>query len=87
MTNLQSNQSVSSALHFHWHNFYPFVLFLITLPYHVIFHKQEYGHTIKGFILCDDPCGFCYDKGLRYGMHCEDCYNYIRQATLRRISS
>lgn len=67
---------VCSLLHFKYHSIKLWFEFYLTLPYHVIFHKQEYGFR-HGFILCEEPCGHCIDMGISYGMHCEGCYNRL----------
>ena len=88
LTKLHSNQTVSNALHFKVYRIKLWLEFLITLPYHILFHRMdEYtydytGWTIKGFILCS--CGHCIDMGMNYGMHCEKCYNRVTQVTERR---
>jgi len=65
---------IHTNLHTFLHDIYRHVVFLIRLPYHVIFHHQEYGHTVRGFILCDEPCGYCYDGGYAC-MNCHRCYD------------
>ena len=46
--------------------------FLLRLPKHLIFHNQEYGWNWE-FILCDEPCGYCFD-GFYDSLDCQKCY-------------
>lgn len=70
---------MSELLHHKLHEFYGWLGFIIRLPYHYIFHNQEYGHNLH-FILCD--CNYCYDGGY-YCMNCRRCYDFVTQVTLR----
>ncbi len=70
---------IHTNLHYNFHDFYRHLQFWIRLPYHLIFHKQEYGFN-RHFILCDEPCSYCFDAGYA-DMNCKRCYengNWIR---------
>jgi len=69
----------SSWLHFKWYNFYNWLSFIVQLPYHLIFHEQEYGWTAKGYIICS--CDYVVDTGVTYGMHCDKCWNRLTRKT------
>ena len=68
---------MSEFLHHKLHEFYGWLGFIIRLPFHYIFHNQEYGHNLR-FILCD--CNYCYDGGY-YCMNCKRCYDFVTQRT------
>lgn len=65
----------NSSSHLLLHSIYNRLIFLIQLPYHLIFHKQMYGFN-RGFVLCEEPCGYCYDA-YYHQMGCEQCYCII----------
>lgn len=59
-------------LHARFHDLYGYLGFLIRLPLH-LHHEHPYGLLLGGFILCEEPCGYCYDRGLAMPA-CEKCY-------------
>lgn len=66
-------KDVHDRLHFILHDWYGYLSFLLHLPLH-FWHKQEVGSIVLGgFILCSEPCGYCYDRGY-YGMKCLRCW-------------
>lgn len=63
----------SGRLHFILHDWYGYISFLSHLPFH-FWHKQEVcSIVLRGFILCSEPCGYCYDRGY-YCMKCKRCW-------------
>jgi len=66
---------IHTNLHYNLHEFYARLIFWIQLPYHLICHKQPYGFVLTGFILCDEPCGYCFDLGYNPSMNCRRCYD------------
>lgn len=63
-----------SNLHYILHDIVRYLGFYFRLPYHLILHDQDYGFN-RGFILCVEPCGYCFDAGYA-PMNCRRCYDY-----------
>ena len=59
-------------LHFYLHRLGIWLNFIWRLPYHLILHKQEYGHN-RFFIICD--CKYVFDFGYA-GLDCTICFKW-----------
>ena len=79
-------------IHFRLHDWYGYIVFLLHVPFH-LHHKHPDDDcdifTLKGAIVCEDSCGYFYDRGY-YLMDCKRCYNYadnrLRLMTLQKDS-
>lgn len=64
------------SLHYILHDWYGYLSFLLHAPFHLR-HKHPDDDcdifTWKGAIVCQDSCGYFYDRGY-YLMNCKKCY-------------
>ena len=50
-------------LHYQLHDLYGYLGFLISIPFHFNHDKVCNIFTLRGAMVCEDPCGYCYDRG------------------------